>query len=1037
MSPNPLPDDRVTELEREISALREELVARERRLNREIDLRSDRIRMLSDELRRIRRAFDIVQRDLRALRRRRSVRIATNVADRVRRARLTQLPVVDSLIHGRAGGLVPEETVGLHRLRATAAEEAALRADLHVALPPASRRSGPLVSVIILNLDGEHHLRRCLAGLERHAYRDLEVIVVDNGSKDGSLRYLRGLKPRFPLRIIENPSNRSFSEANDQGAAIAEGDLFLFLNNDIEPFDEHAIGHLVETILLDDTAAAVGALLLYPRRQGPKEGGRRTPADLTIQHRGVDFVLDEGVARPRHPGRGEDPRQESVLAVQEVPAATAACLLVRRDRFEAVEGFDRDYNYGTEDVDLCLKLRAAGWTILYDGRATLWHHESATQYQEDSMSRLARQESNREFFLDRWSPRLFRQVFHDKLLGDRRWSEEPLHVGITVTSVDPSAGYGDWYTAHELGDALKAIGWKVSYLERKGDHWYKPHPTIEVVVSLLDAFDLQRLPRHIVTVAWIRNWTDRWLDRPDFNEYDIVLASSRRSVELIEQRSSHVAHMFPLATNPKRFIARSKLGGGSGGDVVFSGNRWGQDRSMVDALGQIAETQTVAVYGKGWEEVAGVSPYLRGHVDYDSLPEIYSNAVIVLDDAAIHAKPYGAVNSRVFDALAAGTLVISNDPAGLRALFDDDFPAVEEPADLAGLVGELAGDHDRRRHLVARYRTRVLERHTYAHRAAELREILVGWAAARRVDILAGVPRWEEAPAWGDYHFGRAIQRSLERRGLPAQVRLLPEWKARHSSRADVAIHLFGLSEHHTRPSQVSILWVISHPDRVTDDMLPRYDIIFVAADAFADALAKRTDRLVVPLHQATDPARFHPTPGGPSHELLFVANSRGVRRRIMDDVTPTSHELAVYGRGWTPDLLDPRHLIGEHVPNEELASYYSAAAIVLNDHWPDMAEQGFFSNRLYDAAATGAFVISDEIAGLSEEFDGGIVAYRDPADLRDLIDRFLGDPEARRVHAERARGAVLGRHSFDMRIEKLLRQIEPILAERPPVVES
>ena len=61
-----------------------------------------------------------------------------------------------------------------------------------------------------------------------------------------------------------------------------------------------------------------------------------------------------------------------------------------------------------------------------------------------------------------------------------------------------------------------------------------------------------------------------------------------------------------------------------------------------------------------------------------------------------------------------------------------------------------------------------------------------------------------------------------------------------------------------------------------------------------------------------------------------------------MDLLTPTELDLAVFGRHWTPDLLDPRFLRGEHVPNAELAAYYSAASIVLNDHWPDMAANGF-----------------------------------------------------------------------------------------------
>jgi spore maturation protein CgeB len=195
--------------------------------------------------------------------------------------------------------------------------------------------------------------------------------------------------------------------------------------------------------------------------------------------------------------------------------------------------------------------------------------------------------------------------------------------------------------------------------------------------------------------------------------------------------------------------------------------------------------------------------------------------------------------------------------------------------------------------------------------------------------------------------------------------------------------------------------------------------------------MAERTRVPVAALPQATDPDRFRPGRPGPAHELLFVGNSRGVRRHVLDELLPTVHELAVYGRAWTADRLDPRYLAGDHVPNDELAGYYGSAAIVLNDHWLDMQREGFLSNRLYDAAAAGAFMISDDVEGLEEAFDGGIVGYVGADELRRLVDAFLADPAARRDCAERARAAVLSRHTFDHRARTILDAVEPLLAAR------
>ena len=88
----------------------------------------------------------------------------------------------------------------------------------------------------------------------------------------------------------------------------------------------------------------------------------------------------------------------------------------------------------------------------------------------------------------------------------------------------------------------------------------------------------------------------------------------------------------------------------------------------------------------------------------------------------------------------------------------------------------------------------------------------------------------------------------------------------------------------------------------------------------------------------------------------------------------------------------------------------------MLNDHWDDMRAEGFISNRLYDALACGAFVISDHIDGIEAEFDDAVVTYESPAELEALIDRYLADPDERRRRGDRGRAAVLERHTFDAR---------------------
>ena len=306
---------------------------------------------------------------------------------------------------------------------------------------------------------------------------------------------------------------------------------------------------------------------------------------------------------------------------------------------------------------------------------------------------------------------------------------------------------------------------------------------------------------------------------------------------------------------------------------------------------------------------------------------------------------------------------------------------------------------------------------------ADIQDTVSDWLAARRIGIAVGIPNWREGSAWGDLHFARAVQRQFERGGYPSRVHILPDWTGDVSARDDVSLHLFGLSARQRLAGQLTLLWIISHPARVTDELTSTADRIYVASDAFAKELAGRTSVSVAPLHQATDPVRFHPDQTGPHHEVLFVGNSRGVRRDILADLVPTTLGLAVYGR-WAPDRLDPAYLHGELIPNKELHRYYSSADIVLNDHWPDMRAAGFLSNRLYDALASGACVVSDRVAGIEEEFDGTVATYSDAGELRLLIHDLIGDPGRRRALAERGRAAVLDRHTFEHRTAVILADV-------------
>ncbi|TMD30802.1 MAG: glycosyltransferase, partial [Chloroflexi bacterium] len=817
-------------------------------------------------------------------------------------------------------------------------------------------------------------------------------------------------------------------EARRAAIRMAEGPYVCILHADTVPLEPGWLARMIDVMESRD-AGVVGARLVLPRRPGPPTAPLAEPPDLTLESRGIELDAAGGLPRPRHVGAGEDPRAAEARSTGTVPAVASACLLVRRADLDPVD--DLLVDDAAWAVDLCLRLRAQGRTVAYAGDAVLWHAGQAEASDDPTIDSTGPWDA----FDRRWARRLFREVLRDRVRGTGDWAGSPIHVAITVTRNDDGIPYGDAYTARELGDALRALGWRVSYIERYKDHWYDLDPSVDVVIALLDLFDVRRVPRHVVKVAWVRNWADRWLSHPWFDDYDLVFGVSGPVQRVIRERSAKVAHLMPLATNEARFRPAAEDPALST-DVVFVGSNWGEERGVARALPALASDGVrTRLFGRGWEDVPGMTGVAGGVLPYERVPDAYASAAIVIDDTASPTRPYGAVNARVFDALAAGRIVVSDNAEGVRELFDADFPVWDDPSTLKSQVRELLADPDRRGELARRYRKEVLGRHTYSHRAAELRERLLEWADRPHVAIHIGPRDWEQAQGWGDTAFGRAVQRQFERAGWPAAVLVHAEAEDPVAVRADVALHVFGVRAPTVRPDQASLLWIISHPDRVTADLCDRYDRVFVASDVFLARLQARVGVPLMPLHQASDPERFYPDPTGPSHQLLFVGNSRKVHRPVLDFLAGTPWDLAVYGQNWTPDLLDPKFLKGEWIPNEDVRHYYSSAEIVLNDHWQDMRDDGFISNRVYDALASGAFVVSDHVPGIDEEFDGGVVTYEDRQELLAKIERYLADPRERRALAERGRRAVLERHTFEHRVRAILAAIEPLLERRPMAV--
>lgn len=299
------------------------------------------------------------------------------------------------------------------------ADAATLAAEIRRRIGPVPADGDPpLVSIVVLNRDGAHLWRRLLRGLvEWTEYSRFELIVIDNASGDDSLELVRRAEAPFPITIVANHHNESFSDACNQGAELARGELLLFLNNDVEPFEPGWLSELV-ACLRASSAGAVSATLVCL----DEEHERSFAHGYGVQHRGLEFHEEDGMIHPRLRGWEADPLDEQLGEDDEPPALAAACVMVERAAFEQVGGFTHGYVYGAEDIDLCLKLRAAGLRVICSGRAVAIHHPVSTRRAAPFEEERARKLANRLVLWRHWGPGLRREYeLSRQAAGEGEW----------------------------------------------------------------------------------------------------------------------------------------------------------------------------------------------------------------------------------------------------------------------------------------------------------------------------------------------------------------------------------------------------------------------------------------------------------------------------------------------------------------------------------------------------------------------------------------------------------------------------------------
>jgi GT2 family glycosyltransferase len=226
-----------------------------------------------------------------------------------------------------------------------------------------------MISLVILSLNKLYYTRRCLESLLHTTGASYEIIVVDNGSTDGSVEYLQQFRAvhaqqGVPVKLVLNEHNAGASTGRNQGIAVAEGAEIAFLDNDIVLRDRRWLGMLRDTLYIDERIALVTPKLLFPF------------PPFAIEHAGIAISPNGAVG---YLGRGADREDPAFNTRRDLQGSASACILVKRAVLDEVGAFDEVFNpVQFEDLDLCYRMKAHGYRLVYEPAVEMYHFENVT-----------------------------------------------------------------------------------------------------------------------------------------------------------------------------------------------------------------------------------------------------------------------------------------------------------------------------------------------------------------------------------------------------------------------------------------------------------------------------------------------------------------------------------------------------------------------------------------------------------------------------------------------------------------------------------
>ncbi|MBV1780722.1 glycosyltransferase [Paeniglutamicibacter sp. ABSL32-1] len=566
--------------------------------------------------------------------------------------------------------------------------------------------------------------------LDRSGSVDIEVVVVDNGSAyhySVVLGLLLESDPR--VKYVRLPRNMNFAVGSNYGAYLGTGEFTCFLNNDtivrdgwLEPLLER---------LQNPEVLAVQPLLQYP--------------DDSIQTAGTVFMAENRL--PGHFLANHPPEDAATVADSEFSAITGACMLWRTKDVASLRGFDPFFVNGMEDIDLCLRaIEQNGGYFAVDPRSKVTHHESKTPGRGRNIV------SNRSAFMKRWAGRL-PSPETDKYVragfelahvgGDNNFIPSPRPIvtrakqpenqrwGIRLASTGGANGdkWGDTHYVNSLADALRGVDCEVvTYRHGHNVDRDQVYDDVNLVIRGLDK--ISPIPG-TVNVLWVISHPED-VSVEEVQAFDLVYASSLSwSAEMTELSGREVKPLLQ-ATDSSRFHLPAPGTDDRSRPTTFVGaNTHNRDRKVVsDAL---VSGIDLRIIGHGWADVLEPRMHEAEGIKNELLGDFYRSSKRVLADHWTDMAEQGFIQNRIFDAIACGTPVVSDQVSGLTDVFGSMVQVYESLDELRWLCspeGLTAFGTGEERAAQAR---QVLEQHSFEARAKTLTQDVREWLLRRNL----------------------------------------------------------------------------------------------------------------------------------------------------------------------------------------------------------------------------------------------------------------------------------------------------------------